>query len=98
MSGVKELTGGEGGGSGRGSRVSARGYDFSKSGKTVPSVTNTRFLFGPRDSRSVSVDQTLATLFDTLSVECRWVTLIFSHCICFSISGLLSVKLSSLLV
>ncbi len=42
-----------------------KGYDFSSS-----NLKNNRFQFGPKDSQSVSVDQTLAHLFDTLSVEC----------------------------
>ena len=45
------------------------GYDFSNS--SISNITQRRFNFGPRDSQSVSVDQTLAHLFDTLSVECR---------------------------
>ena len=42
-----------------------RGYDFSKS---VGKIENVKFDFG---KSSASVDQTLATLFDTLTVECR---------------------------
>lgn len=63
--------GGTGGVGERDDRVSKRGYDFSKSGVVANNVTDIGFNFGPRDSQSVSVDQTLATLFDTLSVECR---------------------------
>ena len=56
---------------GGGGGWSSRGYDFSSSARVVQNVTDMKLNFGPRDSRSVSVDQTLATLFDTLSVECR---------------------------
>lgn len=44
---------------------SKQGYDFSKS---VGKIENVKFDFG---KSSASVDQTLATLFDTLTVECR---------------------------
>ena len=44
------------------------GYDFSRS---VENIKNKRFVFGPRDSQSLNVDATLATLFDCLTVECR---------------------------
>ncbi len=47
-------------------KPSKEGYDFSTSSK----VTEIRFKFGLKDSKSVEVDQTLAALFDTLSVEC----------------------------
>lgn len=54
----------------RGKRESSKeGYDFSQSG--VENITHKRFDFGPQGSQPVNVDQTLATLFDTLSVECR---------------------------
>lgn len=43
-----------------------KGYDFSKS--SIENITQRRFNFGPE---LVNVDQTLAHLFDTLSVECR---------------------------
>ena len=47
------------------------GYDFSSSG--VEDVTKKKFDFGPTEgSQTANVDQTLATLFDTLSVECRY--------------------------
>ena len=45
--------------------VNKQGYDFSKS---VGKIENVKFDFG---KSSASVDQTLATLFDTLTVECR---------------------------
>ncbi len=44
------------------------GYDFSRS---VENIKNKRFVFGPRDSESVTVDATLAMLFECLTVECR---------------------------
>lgn len=72
MSRVGVPSGSDGGGCGGDNRLSRRGYDFSQSGKVAQNVTDMRFNFGLRNSRSVSVDQTLATLFDTLSVECRW--------------------------
>ena len=53
-----------------GGKPSKEGYDFSKSGDVLKKVTEMRFNFGPKDSQSVAVDQTLAALFDTLSVEC----------------------------
>lgn len=58
----------------RGRRETARGgyrgYDFSQS--RVEDITQKKFDFGPlRGSQPVNVDQTLAKLFDTLSVECR---------------------------
>jgi hypothetical protein len=52
-----------------GSTVSREGYDFSQS--RVEDITEKKFDFGPLDSQPVNVDQTLAKLFDTLSVECR---------------------------
>ena len=45
--------------------VNKQGYDFSKS---VGKIENVKFDFG---QSSASVDQTLAKLFDTLTVECR---------------------------
>ena len=59
-----------GGGTGDGSKASKKGYDFSRSSEVVKNVTEMRFNFGLKDSRSERVDQTLAALFDTLSVEC----------------------------
>ncbi len=47
----------------------AFGYDFSCS---VENIKNKRFVFGPRDSESMTVDATLAMLFDCLTVECRY--------------------------
>lgn len=44
------------------------GYDFSRS---VENIKNKRFEFGPRDSQSMTVDATLAMLFDCLTMECR---------------------------
>lgn len=49
------------------------GYDFS--GSSIANITQRRFDFGPRGSQPVNVDQTLAHLFDTLSVECRFGTM-----------------------
>ena len=43
-----------------------KGYDFSQS-----NISQKDFYFGPQDSQQGNVDWTLATLFDTLSVECR---------------------------
>lgn len=43
-----------------------KGYDFSQS-----NVSQKDFDFGPQDNQQENVDSTLATLFDTLSVECR---------------------------
>jgi len=62
--------GDSGSGEASGSKPSKEGYDFSKSGEVLKKVTEMRFNFGPKDSQSVAVDQTLATLFETLSVEC----------------------------
>ena len=45
-----------------------QGYDFSNS---VGKIENVKFDFGKRNEEGASVDQTLATLFDTLTVECR---------------------------
>lgn len=49
-------------------QAAAGGYDFSQS-----MSVDRQFKFGPRDSHSLSVDQTLAHLFDTLTVECSGV-------------------------
>lgn len=49
--------------------ASKKGYDFSKS--SMESITQKGFRFGPQDSQVAKVDQTLAHLFDTLSMECR---------------------------
>ena len=53
------------------SSKSKKGYDFSKS--SIENITKRRFNFGPAGggSQPLNVDQTLAHLFDTLSVECR---------------------------
>ena len=48
--------------------ASRKGYDFSKS--SIENITKRRFNFVQAGSQ-VNVDQTLANLFDTLSVECR---------------------------
>lgn len=53
--------------------ASKKGYDFSKSG--IENITQRRFNFVGVGSQPVSVDQTLAHLFDTLSVECRYCSL-----------------------
>ena len=45
-----------------------QGYDFSKS---VGKIEHVKFDFGKGSLEGASVDQTLATLFDTLTVECR---------------------------
>lgn len=50
--------------------ASVKGYDFSKS--SIKNITQQRFNFGPAGGQPVNVDQTLAHLFDTLSVECRY--------------------------
>ena len=44
----------------------SKGYDFSKSLQDVK-----KFRFGPRDSDSLSVDFSLANLFQKLTVETR---------------------------
>lgn len=59
-----------GGGAGPGvGGTSKEGYDFSKS--SIENITQRRFNFRQQGSQPVNVDQTLANLFDTLSVECR---------------------------
>ncbi len=56
------------GGSGGKKEASKEGYDFSKS---IERITQRRFDFETHVSQPLTVDQTLARLFDTLSVECR---------------------------
>lgn len=50
-------------------KASGRGYDFSTSFEQTRRV---RFNFGVRGSQSLAVDATLAKLFESLTVECRW--------------------------
>ena len=52
----------------RTSQAHRQGYDFSKSAGTIENVT---FDFLKNSVGGASVDQTLARLFDTLTVECR---------------------------
>ena len=52
----------------RNSQALKQGYDFSKS---VGKIENVKFDFLKNSVDGASVDQTLATLFDTLTVECR---------------------------
>lgn len=61
---------GGGGGIAKGDKreASKEGYDFSKS---IERITQKRFDFRTHVSQPSTVDQTLARLFDTLSVECR---------------------------
>ena len=61
----EDAGGGSGGGKGEASK---EGYDFSKS---IEMITKKRFDFETHVSQPSTVDQTLARLFDTLSVECR---------------------------
>lgn len=49
--------------------ASGRGYDFSTSFEQTRRV---RFNFGGRGSQSLAVDATLAKLFESLTMECRW--------------------------
>ena len=50
-------------------KASGRGYDFSTSFEQTRRV---RFNFGVRGSQSLAVDATLAKLFESLTMECRW--------------------------
>lgn len=45
-----------------------RGYDFSQS------LEKKMFNFGPRNPEALSVDASLAGLFDCLTMECRYAT------------------------
>ena len=53
---------------GKNKELSKEGYDFSQS--SVENITQKRFDFGSQTFNNV--DQTLANLFDALSVECRF--------------------------
>lgn len=52
-----------------------RGYDFSKA-----ISKQKQFKFGSKDSNTVTVDMSLANLFQRLTVECRWV------CVCVRVT------------
>lgn len=51
-------------------KLGPRGYDFSKL-VSLDNAKNVTFNFGPRTSEALSVDATLAKLFECLTVECR---------------------------
>ena len=50
-----------------------RGYDFSQS------LEKKMFNFGPRNPEALSVDASLAGLFDCLTMECRYASCTLSE-------------------